>query len=240
MALGNQIFRFFYQHSFVLDTPMKAVLKKTYPNIPWQHVVFKTGLPWFMQQSSVLATVLPAAFCNKKIYVYLKDSQHLDTFQWQSILMHEAYHIQQYKDTQSIGFGLLNWGFNRCFIRWYLAWYFQIFWKSVLQYRSFRQAASRAYELHPMEIPAFAKEAHFRAQRSSYFEPGIGSEIVVNTCLELEHHKPAFGMRLIAGIICLLLAIIHPLIISTGCCFGWILGGRPGSKHNARDEKKAS
>lgn len=172
-----------------------------------------------MQKSLVIGTVLPDSFSAHKLRLYCKNFDQLNPTEQLALIVHEAYHIQQYLDLSSRSTSIFNWGFNRCFIRLYIAWYLQNIGRAISNKRPWRSITQWAYRTHPLEVPAYAQEEKFRQTWANKTELKDGANWNALTCPKADEQPPAkLIYRLISGILCLCITIINPVVEFSGAC----------------------
>lgn len=225
MPIRQQIQQIFRPKHFEFDASIRETITILYPNISWEFVDCIDGLPWFMQQSSVIGTVLPSNGGGTKLRLYCKNYHQLSTSEKLDLIVHEAYHIQQYLDTKSCRISIVNWGFNRRFIRLYIAWYLQLAVRAVFMQKAWHEIPQLAYRMHPLEIPAYAQEESFRQWRIAYQnsnQAGRWDSLICSESEVVTQTKVAY--RMIATLFCMSIALISPVVECLGKGLSYILG----------------
>lgn len=190
----------------------EELLRQLFPSVVWKGVIVHDGLPWFARRSFAVAMALPRTWARSGACIYFKDYQAHPDFERLSILVHEAYHAAQYRDLE--GF-VLDFGYFRGFTRYYFGWYIALFFRFLMQTRSWSRAAGQAYNQHPMELPAYAFEAAFAALSSEYGRLPVA--VFVEMHPELVRFRteaipsPPFWAWFLGAFFALLVALVKPL-----------------------------
>jgi len=206
LRIADTLYHWVFPRVIEPDAETQTLLRNIYPTINWQKVRFYEGLPWFIAGSYVNAIVLPATWNRQYIHAYFAVYQP-DTLAGLSTIIHEGFHVLQYQD---LGKGI---GFMRRFMVFYLADYFQLFFKNIFKKGS--QVANRiAYEKHPMEIPAYTQDRYFSQHCLRYKmripSTQLPSQLIHTHC----GYSPqlAFPFLLMGFLMTLLFMLIKPFI----------------------------
>lgn len=239
MKLGQQIYNSVFPPTFDLKPKEKQLMEKMYPDVNWDYVRCYDGLPWFMHYTFAIGTALPSTYNGRFVNIYFRDHDKMSIHQRTLILVHEAFHIQQYQELQSMSENTSGWGFNRRFMRYYLSWYFQGLFKALFKDKTNKekgfikrwQAATHfAYRRHPMEIPAYNHEAGFAECMGHYRGHSVNNllkqvpQLVVRDA-ELPK-PPALSFGLMGGGLSLTISLIKPFIEGILLIVAMALGGR--------------
>lgn len=162
MKLGQQLYNWVFPLPLDPSIKEKRLLRYMYPSINWDYVRYYNGLPWFMHNSFAIGTALPNAYDRRFVHVYFRDYHGMSPQQRIQVLVHEAFHIQQYQDLDSMSDKTSGWGFNRRFMRYYLGWYYQGLIQAIKSpNRQWSSIGYSAYKQHPMEQSAYTHERNF-------------------------------------------------------------------------------
>ncbi len=139
-----------------LPLEVRELLTGLYPTIDFSKVHFFSNMPWFMVHGFAIGITLPGTYNFRGINIYLKE---FDPYSESglALLVHEVFHALQYRDLNR-AYGL---GFLRSFMVYYLADFFRLFFQNLFT-EGWSSASYKAYECHPMELPAYALEYEFR------------------------------------------------------------------------------
>lgn len=217
MGLGQQLYQHIFPPSFELMPKDRRLLEQMYPNIDWSYVQCKDRMPWFMHYTFAIGTALPYSYSSSRLNIYLRQQAQMSTNQRLCILVHEAFHIQQYHDLNSMGKHTSGWGFNRRFIRYYLGWYLQGLYKAFIRDKKTWKAANQyAYRQHPMEIPAYKHEDLFRQQINLYRGHSVNIFFQQMPQLICQHtnlpNAPIPVFYVLATILSILITLAKPII----------------------------
>lgn len=231
MALGQQLYNYIFPPRVSLSSKDYQLLAQMYPNVDWTYVWCHNNLPWFMHYTFAIGTALPHFYSRKKLHIYLRDAQAMPSSQRLSILVHEAFHIQQYHDLNSMGRQTSGLGFNRRFMRYYLGWYFQGLYQAFFQdKKTWKASVQHAYRQHPMEIPAYQQEEKFRnyyCLHPKHLATELTKQAPHLVCQQAPiPTAPAFPFHSLATLLTLVLSIAKPLIDSLIAPIAFLLGGR--------------
>lgn len=232
MHLGQKIYNSVFPPSFELLPKEQRLLQQMYPAIDWKKVEFNTCLPWFMHFSFAIGAALPASYNGGKVHIYLRDKDNCSLNERLAIMVHEAFHVQQYYDLKSMTSSSWGWGYNRRFMRYYLGWYFQMLCEGFFKDRlTWKGAQHYAYRQHPMERTAYWQEGIFRKNINSYrghsvigFFKEVPSLVCTNSNVP---QAPKWFFHVLAAFLCLLIALSKPLLDAILLPFALLLGGRP-------------
>jgi hypothetical protein len=204
-----------------LSAKQEQLLRQLFPNVHWDQVRCVEGMPWFMRHSFAIATALPASYRRGVVYIYFQEyKKEEEDFYTLSTLVHEAFHIQQYHDSQSFG-GWGQMGFYRPFMLHYVGWYLSLLWRNWNWGRNKRwsEASYEAYRYHPMEIPAYDYEAAFaEAYWDYYHAPDLEYFLNKHPHLVCRHSgmqvtkRPGWMAWAIATILLSLVVICKPIL----------------------------
>jgi len=192
-------------------------------------------MPWFMSKSFAIGTALPHSYNRHQLNIYFRDFEGMNSVSATLLLVHEAYHIQQYHDLQSMSDQTSGWGFNRRFIRYYLGWYFQMLMDALLFKRmGLNKAQQHAYRQHPMEVPAYNHEnafgqllKHFHAHESGTFLQQFPFLVIQKSLLP---ERPSIGFLFFGSMIALFVGFSKPIIEGIILLVAFVLGGRKHSE----------
>ncbi len=231
MKLGQRLYQSIFPPVFELPQKEQQLLKQMYPEIDWNYVKCCDGMPWFMRYTFAIGTALPDTFNSRHLTIYFKDYSQMPTQQRTAVLVHEALHIQQYQELNSMAKKTSGWGFNRRFIRYYLSWYLQGLYQAFFRdKKKWSEATYFAYRQHPMEIPAYNHEAFFKSHINDYRAHSISvffQQIPELICRDAQLPKaPAFIFHSIGGLFSLLISVIKPLLELIFLSIALLLGGR--------------
>lgn len=226
MSLGRKLYQYIHPEAIRLPARSYILLDKMYPNIDWGKVAIYDGMPWFMPRKNIIGTAQPSHFIKRDLGVYFRDFSELSPDHMKSILVHEAYHIQQYHDLQSG----IDWGFNNEFMRLYFAWAFQMFFRAIFKKKmKFRTAQRYAYRQHPMEVPAYDHEADFYSQIKHFNAHEVGMFLRQFPSLKVSQAKevpaPRVFFYFLGSLMVLMIAISRPIIESILTMAAFVLGG---------------
>lgn len=215
MESTNKLDALLHPTPIQLPARTSILLDKMYPTIPWKEVTSYNGLPWFMSKTSAIGTAQPSHFIKTSLGIYFKDFEGLSPNSQKSVLIHEAYHIQQYYDLKTS----FDWGFYNKFMRLYFAWNLQLFFESFFVKRiGWKAAQYHAYRQHPMEIAAYDHEADFHAQINHFNAHEVGvflrqfPRLIVRQSQPIE--RPNLFFYGLGTLITLMIAISRPVIES--------------------------
>lgn len=237
MNFGQRLYNSIFPTSFELKPKEQQLLQIMYPQIDWKFVRCYDGIPWFMRYTSTIGTALPHSYNGRFVNIYLKDYHKMTIYQSTLILVHEAFHIQQYQELNSLGGNSSGWGFFRRFMQYYLGWYFQGFYKAIFKdKKKWSDATHYAYRQHPMEIPAYDHEANFEKEINLYKGHAVPvffqqkSELI-RTDAQLPQ-RPTFLFWIMGSSLALFICIIKPLIEIPLWGIALLLGGRTNKKNS--------
>lgn len=157
-GFGTRLYELIFPTQIVLEDDVKNMLQKLYPNLNLEKIYFYDGMPWFMMHGFAIGITLPGTYNLQGVNIYLND-YNPQAEKCMTTIVHEMFHVQQYYDLNK-GYGI---GFLRPFMVFYLADYFRMFIKC-LRTPGWKSAANTAYEIHPMEMPAYRQEYEFQYQ----------------------------------------------------------------------------
>ena len=231
MRLGQRLYNSIFPPTFELSPLERRLLEGMYPKIDWASVVFNRRLPWFMQYSFAIGVALPNAYNRHLVHVHLRQIDKLLVADRWCILVHEAFHIQQYHDLGSLQNRGWGWGYHRRFMHYYLGWYFQTLWEGYWHKKlSWREAKVQAYRQHPMERTAYWQEGLFRKHLHVFRQRSVEEFFELVPHLVCTHSRipetprwPFYGLALVLG---LLIALSKPLLDLLLFPIAWLLGGR--------------
>lgn len=236
MRIGQRLYKAIFSPTFELSAKDQQLLEQMYPKIDWAFVRFYNGLPWFMSSTTTIGTALPDSYNSRYINVYFKDYEQMSVYSKLLILVHEAFHIQQYQQLNSMGKYTSGWGLNRRFIRYYLGWYFQSFYEALFKCKhGFSKASRHAYRQHPMEVPAYDHEADFEKQVNLYrghavsiFFQQVPTLIIQDAMLP---NKPSLIFYGMGAFLAMVISIIKPFLeVVFLLPIAYLLGGKPSTK----------
>lgn len=238
MFLGQRLYHLIFPPSFQLMPKDCRLLEQMYPKIDWSLVECYSQMPWFMQSTFAIGTALPSTYDHKKVHIYIRDLESLSANQRLAILVHEAYHIQQYQELNSMGTTnkRWSWGYNRRFMRYYIGWYFEGLYNAFFKEKKrWSDATNMAYRQHPMEVPAYQQETIFRQCINLYrghsvhmFFKQVPELICYQTPLP---QAPSFIFHLLGSLFTILIMLAKPLIEMINWFIALLLGGRSNKKN---------
>ncbi|MEM7104479.1 MAG: hypothetical protein AAF502_15190 [Bacteroidota bacterium] len=201
--------------------PVINFLAAAFPTLELSQIRFYKGLPWYINKAYASAITLPGVYNLNRIHIHFSSADH-KSINDVSTIVHECFHALQYQELyKSRGVGLL-----RIFMVHYFAEFFRLFFQNVWK-MGIGNARQLAYELHPMEIPAFQVDHNYR----NYFtEKGLENalNIPLPEPLKIKHtgHSYNAGYLPYWSSVCLLffLSIIAPvfeliLLLGAGVLF---------------------
>lgn len=240
MKLGQRIFNHIAPPAFDLQPKELRLIQHMYPNIDWQQVRFYHQMPWYMHYSFAIGTALPRAYERASVQVYFRNRFECSVQQRLCLLVHEAFHVQQYYELNSLGKKNRGWGFFRRFMRYYIGGYLQMLWQKFIKERhSWAIALQLAYREHPMEKPAYDQEAAFRNYIPLYRGHSVrvlfkkAPQLVYQETTPLE--APSLPFHILGACITLLITILTPLLELPLLLLAYLLGGRPNPQQPAPD-----
>ncbi|BDS12837.1 hypothetical protein [Aureispira anguillae] len=231
MGFGQLLYDSVFPPSFALKLKERQLLEQMYPNIDWEYVRCNYRMPWFMQHTFAIGTALPHSYSSQYLNIYIRTPNTMTTDQRLSILVHEALHIQQYHELNSMGEKAKGWGFNRKFMHYYLGWYLQGLYQALIKDRKrWKAALQYAYWQHPMEITAYRQEKQFRQHINLYLEtpvPIFFKQIPTLVCHQTAiPPTPSIFFYSLAALLSILITIARPLIELLLLPIAFLLGGR--------------
>lgn len=231
MRLGQQLYNSVLPPSFELMPKEQRLLQQMYPHVDWTKVEFNTNLPWFMHYTFAIGSALPASYNSDRVHVYLREKDRRSVDERLSIMVHEAFHVQQYHDLESMTKGSWGWGYNRRFMRYYLGWYFQVLYEGFFKDgMSWREAKQHAYRQHPMERTAYFHEGLFRKYVNTYRGHsviGFFKEVPRLVCTSSNvPDAPKWFFHFLGTLLSVLLALSKPLMDAVFFPIALLLGGR--------------
>lgn len=204
-------YKSFFPERLVLSEREQALLRGLFPEVNWSEVAVFNGLLWYAQSSFAIAMALPSAWHKRRCDMHFRDYARESPIQRTITLVHEAFHIVQYKDLHSV----IDVGYFRRFTRYYFGWYIALWVRFFWKYRSWSRAAQEAYNRHPMEITAYQYEADF-AKEYHWFtvlEPAVFIDnyphLIRKNAGTIE--PPPLWAWALGSFLTLLLALIKPL-----------------------------
>lgn len=232
MKLGQKLYNSIFPPSFELLPKEQRLLTQMYPQIDWKKVEFNTCLPWFMHFTFAIGSALPASYNGEQVHIHLRDKDRCSLHERLAIMVHEAFHVQQYHDLESMTKGSWGWGYNRRFMRYYLGWYFQVLYEGYFKEGlTWKEAKQQAYRQHPMERTAYWQEGIFRKHINTYRGHSvIGFFKEVPRLICTHSQVPAAPKRIfhfMGTLLCLLIALSKPLLDAILLPVAFLLGGRP-------------
>ena len=237
MNLGQRLYQFTFPPSFKLMPKDCRLLEQMYPKVDWSLVDCYSQMPWFMRYSFAIGTALPSTYCNKKVHIYIRDIESMSANQRLAILVHEAYHVQQYYELNSMGKEnkSLGWGYNRRFMRYYIGWYLEGLYKAFFKdKKKWALAANFAYRQHPMEVPAYQQEHTFRQCINLYRGHSVSlffKQVPKMVCLQTPLPKaPTPFFHALGTLLTLLITLAKPIIEIVSWPIAFLLGGRSEKK----------
>lgn len=238
MNLGQRLYHFTFPPSFELMPKDCRLLEQMYPKVDWSLVVCYSQMPWFMRYSFAIGTALPSTYCHKKVHIYIRDIERMSPNQRLTLLVHEAYHVQQYYELNSMGKknNRFNWGYNRRFMRYYIGWYLEGLFKAFFKdKKKWTEAANLAYQKHPMEVPAYQHEHTFKQCINLYRGHSVSlffKQVPRMVCQQTPLPKaPAPFFYVVGTLFTLLITIAKPIIELVNWPIAFLLGGRSGKKN---------
>lgn len=239
MKLGQRLYEFIFPPSFELMPKDCRLLEQMYPKVDWALVNCYSKMPWFMHYTFAIGTALPSTYGNKKVHIYIRDIESMSANQRLAILVHEAYHVQQYYELKSMGKEnkMIAWGYNRGFMRYYIGWYLQGLYKAFFRdKKKWSDALNIAYRQHPMEVPAYQQEHVFRQCINLYRGHSVlqfFKQVPQMVCQQTPLPKaPAPFFHLLGTFFTLLITIAKPLIEIVTCPIALLLGGRSSRRNS--------
>jgi len=233
MKLGQQLYDLIFPPSFALMPKDRRLLEQMYPKVDWSLVNCHSQMPWFMHYTFAIGTALPSTYCSNKVHIYIRDLESLPANQRLSILVHEAYHVQQYYELNSMGKEkkFSAWGYNRKFMRYYIGWYFEGLYKALFKdKKKWSEVANVAYRQHPMEIPAYQQEAIFRQCINLYRGHSVQiffKQVPKMVCQQTTVLKaPAPFFHTLGLLFSILITIAKPIVEIISYPIVLLLGGR--------------
>jgi hypothetical protein len=197
------------------------LIKHLFPNTKWENTNLKNTLPWYMQKSFAVATVLPCNYLSKNLSIFYQNS--IRNVHFLETLYHEFIHVQQYQNLDKrFPFGL---GFFRCFMMHYLGWSLTLFIRGIFQKKlSMKEASNYAYRANPLEQEAYEKTGKFY---SLILIKGIPEDF---TAFTQEHpdiviHKsdyctsPPLWALIPSIILCFIIFMLKPFLDLFAFCF---------------------
>lgn len=236
MRLGQQLYDSIFPPKFELMPRERQLLAQMYPRINWSRVVVHHQMPWFMRYSFAIGVALPDAYNRCQVHIHIRQLDCLAPAERWAILVHEAFHVQQYYDLGSLEPHGWSWGYQRRFMRYYLGWYFHSLWKGLFQERlPWRKAQRQAYRQHPMEVPAYWQEGLFRKQSTLFQARAVNDFFKETPHLICTHSRipqaPPLFFHGIAWFLCGLIALSKPFLDVLLYPLSIALGGRSKKKH---------
>jgi len=237
MKIGQKLYQLIFPPSFELMPKDCCLLEQMYPKIDWSLVECYSQMPWFMHYTFAIGTALPSTYNSQKVHIYIRDIESMSVNQRLTLLVHEAYHIQQYQELDSMGKKNrgLGWGYNRKFMRYYIGWYFEGLYKAFLRdKKKWADAVNFAYQQHPMEIPAYQQEHIFKQCINLY--RGHSVYMFFKQVPEIICHQtplpraPTPFFHVLGTIFTLLITIAKPIIELVNWPIAILLGGRSEKK----------
>ena len=237
MNLGQRLYNFIFPPSFELMPKDCRLLEQMYPKIDWSLVKCYSQMPWFMHYTFAIGTALPSTYNRKKVHIYIRDIESMSVNQRLAILVHEAYHIQQYYELNSMGEQNkgLGWGYNRKFMRYYIGWYLEDLYKAFFKdKKKWSEATNVAYQQHPMEVPAYQQENIFRQCINLY--RGHSVQIFFKQVPEMVCQKtplpkaPSPFFHTLGMLFTILITVAKPIIEVVNWPIAVLLGGRSDKK----------
>lgn len=228
-AFAQNIYDSILPEPFTLAPREVELLSFLYPTVDWSKVRYFRGLPWFAQKGFASAMAIPSTYTFNHVHIHFKDFDPKKPYQV-IILVHEAFHVLQYHDTNSMN-SYFAFGFFRKFLRWYLAWYFKRVIPNIFKKRmGLSDANYDAYRYHAMEIPAYGIEPVFGESMTNYYlYPRKAYEEkymkLVQEDSEIES-PPNFLLLFFSMCITLSIAIIKPTLEVIALFFAILLGAK--------------
>lgn len=229
MRLGQRLYNTLFPPRFELSLRERQLLAGMYPQVNWKRVEFNQQMPWFLHYTFAIGVALPNAYRRSLVHVHLRRLDNLSPEERWCILVHEAFHVQQYYDLNSLDQS--GWGYNRRFMRYYLGWYFQTLWVGLWRERlPWRQAQNYAYRQHPMERTAYWQEGLFRKYLRVLQGRSVTDFFAAVPHLVCTHSRvpaaPSIGFHGLAILLTLLVSLSKPLLDVCLYPLALILGGR--------------
>jgi hypothetical protein len=231
MKIGQRLYDSIFPPSFKLSPKEQRLLEQMYPDINWDYVRCCDGMPWFMEFTFAIGTALPQTYNRRYLAIHFRNYEQMFSDQRVAILVHEAFHIQQYQELNSMAKNTSGWGFNRRFMRYYIGWYFEGLFQALFkQKKKWSTATQYAYRQHPMETKAYNQEAFFESQMSHYQGHSIGvffQQIPELICIDAQLPKaPSFLFYLMGSALSFFISIVRPLVELILLPIAFLLGGR--------------
>lgn len=237
MKLGQRLYHFIFPPAFELMPKDCRLLAQMYPKVDWSLVNCYSQMPWFMHYTFAIGTALPSAYNNKKVHIYIRALERMSVDQRLTILVHEAYHIQQYQELNSMGEQNkgFNWGYNRRFLRYYIGWYLEGLYKALFKDKEkWSVATNVAYRQHPMEVPAYRQEHIFRQCINLYRGHSVKmffKQVPEIICQQTPLPKaPSLFFHSLGILLTLLITVAKPTIEIITWPIAFLLGGRSAKK----------
>jgi len=232
MKIGQRIYNSVFPPLFEPSIKEKRLLRYMYPTINWEYVRYYNGLPWFMQNSFAIGTALPNAYDRRTVHVYFRDYHSMSPQQRIQVLVHEAFHIQQYQDLHSMSEKTSGWGFNRRFMRYYLGWYYQGLIQAIkAPNRRWSNIGYSAYQQHPMEQSAYTHERNFCSLLPQYqahmirvFIEGY-PHLVCQYTGDESCSSPSLLAHILGTVTAVMISIIKPMVDMLLVVVALLLGG---------------
>lgn len=220
-----RFYRSFFSEKINIHAEQQALLKAIFPKLDWQKVTFREGLPWFAQRSFAVGMALPAALSRQGTAIHFAGYHTEHPFSQTVLLVHEAFHIQQYHDLRN---RWIDFGYFRRFMRYYIGWYLAGLW----QHRRTGDSNQKAYRLHPIEVPAYHYEELFVNCYADFRRLPLAAFLQQHTQLICLHSgsiaRPPQWAWALGSLIALLIATVIPLTKALVGSVAWLLtmGGR--------------
>ena len=116
--VSTDFYRWIYPEEIEIPDCLRNLYEALFPNIDWDTVNFYDGKPFFAKASGILGITLPDFYGVHDVNVYFAAGQYDPcTCAGLETPVHEAYHVQQYREILD-GYGI---GFFRGFMVAYLA-----------------------------------------------------------------------------------------------------------------------
>jgi hypothetical protein len=239
MNRGQRLYQFIFPPSFELMPKDRRLLEQMYPKVDWSLVACYGQMPWFMHYTFAIGTALPSTYSKQKVHIYIRDIESMSVNQRLTILVHEAYHIQQYHELNSMGKKNrgLDWGYNRRFMRYYIGWYLEGLYIAVFKNKKkWSEATNLAYRQHPLEIPAYQQEAVFRQCINLYRGHSVDTffkQVPQMVCQQTALPKaPSLFFHSLGTFLTFLITIAKPIIEIISWPIAFLLGGRSDKKED--------
>lgn len=233
MKLGQRLYQFLFPPSFELMPKDCRLLEQMYPKVDWSLVECYSQMPWFMYYTFAIGTALPSTLGSQKVHIYIRDLESMSANQRLATLVHEAYHIQQYHELNSMGKKNrgFDWGYNRRFTRYYIGWYLEGLYRALFKdKKNWSEATDAAYQQHPMEMPAYQQENIFRQCINLYRGHSVHmffKQVPEMVCLQTPlPEAPSIFFHLLGTLFTLLITIAKPIIELVNWPIALLLGGR--------------